>query len=300
VIARRSPAIAASLVALAIAGCGLGEGDEAGEVSLTVTRDYGSRQELARTVEITESDTVLRILDRSTEITTRYGGGFVESINGLEGERRGGRFFDWFFYVNGIESSIGAADYTLDRDERIWWDHRDWTAAMHAPAVVGSFPEPFAHGYEGERHPTEVICRTAVAVCREVEGALGDLGARLGGGDDAIRVLVGPWSRLRSDPIAARLERGPQFSGVFVEIVRRSGGFRFLGLGTDGEPRRAFAATAGLVAATRRYEQPPTWLLTGTTAAGVRAAADALVPSRLRNRYAVGVEGGRTIPVPIG
>ncbi len=299
-IARCSPAVAA-LIALATAGCGLGAGEDAGEVSLTITRDYGTGQELRRTADdVTESDTVLRVLDRSAEITTRYGGGFVESIDGLEGDRRGGRFFDWFFYVNGVESSVGAADFSLEGGERIWWDHRDWTAAMRVPAVVGSFPQPFAGGYEGELHPTEVVCRTVAAVCQRVENTLRQAGARLGTGDDAIRVLVGPWSRLREDPVAARLERGPQYSGVFVDVVPRSGGFRILALGEDGEPRRAFAATAGLVAATRRFEQPPTWLLTGTSTAGVKAAATALTPSSLRDRYAVGVEDGQAIPVPVG
>ena len=56
------------------------------------------------------------MLDREAEITTRYGGGFVQSIDGLEGALDAGRSLDWFFFVNGIESSTGAAE--VDRSRR--------------------------------------------------------------------------------------------------------------------------------------------------------------------------------------
>src|SRR4051812_4835127 len=100
--------------ALAAAGCGLGPGEGLGDVSITVTRDYGAEPVLdTRTDEVTESDTVMRVLERDAEISTRYGGGFVQSIEGLEGEEGDTGPRDWFFYVNGVESTIGAADYPL-------------------------------------------------------------------------------------------------------------------------------------------------------------------------------------------
>ena len=39
------------------------------------------------------SETVLRFVDRSADITTRYGGGFVQSIDGLAGSEEAGRRF---------------------------------------------------------------------------------------------------------------------------------------------------------------------------------------------------------------
>ena len=95
----------------------------------------------------------MRVLEGNAEITTRYGGGFVQSIDGVEEAQRGGHPYDWFFYVDGVESPIGAADYSLQGGERIWWDYRDWSATNHVPAVVGSWPAPFVDGYEGKRHP---------------------------------------------------------------------------------------------------------------------------------------------------
>jgi hypothetical protein len=63
---------------------------------------------------------------------------------------------------------------------------------------------------------------------------------------------------------------------------------------------RKFGRDAGLVAAARRYEAPPVWVVTGGTARGVRVAASLLDADRLRDRYALASEGGRDVPLPIG
>jgi uncharacterized protein DUF4430 len=300
----RGTAVAIALLsaALATAGCGLGAGDGVGEVSLTVTRDFGAERVLPpATAEATESDTVMRVLDREAEISTRYSGDFVDGIEGLEAERDGGRFWDWLYYVNGVEASVGAANYELRGGEAIWWDYRDWSAALRVPAVVGSWPQPFRDGYEEGRRPTAVVCMAGRSVCGAVEGKLRRAGASLASdsADDAIRVLVGPWARVRRDRAVAQLEAGPQESGVFADFEPRGIGYRLVGLDEGGEEARAFGADAGLIAATRRFAAPPVWIVTGASGVGVRAAARLLGTATLRNRYAVATEGGREIPLPL-
>jgi hypothetical protein len=303
-------ALALLLAACAATGCGFGAGADVGGVSLTVTRDYGA--ELLPVPErdsIVESDTVMRVLERNAEIETRYGGGFVQSIDGLEAEERFGRSFDWLFYVNGVESTVGAADYPLRGGEAIWWDYRDWSAAMRVPAVVGSWPEPFLHGYDGKQRPVAVECRGGGDACKTVRDALAGEGvevepepaadAQADSGPDAIRVLVGPWARLRRDPAAAQIEDGPQASGVFADFAGEGTGARLVGLGVDGKPALTFGSGAGLVAATRRYDAPPTWLVTGVDRAGVEASAGLLDGADLRDRYAVAIEGGEQSSLPV-
>jgi hypothetical protein len=320
---RRGTAAAIALLfvaALAAAGCGIGPGEGRGDVALTVTRDYGAEVLLDRSVgDVTESDTVMRVLDRNTEIETRYGGAFVQSIEGIEGEQSGGHPYDWFFYVNGLWSPVGAAEYALRGGEEIWWDYRDWSVGTRVAAVVGSWPQPFSGGYEGSRHPTAVECLGEGVVCEAVRRRLRDAGASLvtGSSPSAIRVLVGPWVRLRGDRDAASIEDEAQVSGVFAEFTRQaapssavpllhigrqrnSGSFELRGLDQAGRPIRAFGPSAGLVAATRRYDSPPTWVVTGATAAGVRAAASLLNTADLRDHYAVATEGGEEFPLPLG
>jgi hypothetical protein len=298
----RGTAVATALLlaALAAAGCGLGPGAGIGAVGLTVTREFGAVPVLERSVEASESDTAMRVLEGSAEISTRYGGGYVQSIDGVEEAQRGGRPYDWFFFVDGVESPIGAADYALEGGERIWWDYRDWSATNHVPAVVGSWPAPFAGGYEGRSHPVAVECEGGGGACGRVRRALEGAGVAIARGTPAgaIRVLVGPWARLRSDPAAALIEGGPAESGVYADFERRGGGYALVGLDSTGGASRDLGPDAGLVAATRRYEAPPTWVVTGGTPAAVRAAAGLLTAAKLRDHYAVASEDGKETPLP--
>ncbi len=301
----RCTAVAIALLlgaALATAGCGVGSGEGIGEVSLTVTRDFGAER-LAESVSepAVESDTVMRVLDRNAEISTRYSGAFVHSIGGLESGRQDGRPYDWFFYVNGLWSPVGAVEYPLRGGDAIWWDYRDWSASERVSALVGSWPQPFASGYEGKRHPTAVECMGGGAACSLVRRRLAAAGATLvaAGTDAAIRVLVGPWARLRRDATAAAVESGPEASGVYADFVRRGGGFELRGLEEGGDPARDFGPDAGLVAATRRFGAPPVWLIGGSTARGVLAAARLLDATHLRDHFAVATEGGEETPLPI-
>lgn len=295
-------ALALLFAALVTAGCGLGPGNGVKDAELTVTRDYGTVPVLHRQLgDLTESDTVMRALERNADITTRYGGGFVQSIEGLEAEESVDGSLDWFFFVNGVESTIGAADYSLHGGESIWWDYRDWDAAMRVPAVVGSWPQPFLGGYEGKQRPVAVECLDGGGACNEVEERLEAEGVRVSAQppSGAIRVLVGPWARVRNDPAAAQVERGPQTSGVFADFHREGSGYRLVGLNEAGDAAVDFGPDSGLVAATRRYEEPPVWIVTGASGAGVRAAADLLDANDLRDHYAVATDGGKETPLPV-
>jgi hypothetical protein len=292
-------ATAAATFAVAVVGCGLGPGKDAGDVDLTVTRDYGGKVLVQKTDSIHESDTVLRVLDRSADISTRYGGGFVQSIDGISGSQSGGRSSDWFFYVNGIESPIGAAQYDLSGGDRIWWDYRDWTAAMRVPAVVGSWPEPFAHGFEGQHWTTHPVCLIGGGVCDKVVERLQAVGIRSPGfGANSIKVLIGPWSAIRGEAPAELLAEGPDRSGVFAHFVGNKKPLLDL-LDQRGQPAGSIGKGGGLIAALRVGEGPPTWVVTGTDARGVSAAAD-LLGDALRNHYAVATQpGAGAIGVPV-
>jgi hypothetical protein len=304
--ARTAVAIALLTAALAAAGCGLGPGEELGEATLAVTRDYGAEPVLEPVSDgVTESDTVIRVLDRNASISTRFGGGFVQSIEGLEGGEGAGGPHDWFFYVNGVESTVGAADYPLRGGEAIWWDHRSWGTAQRVPAVVGSWPQPFLDGYDGRRRPVAVECRGDPEACSTVRGRLEEAGVSLAGGapESAIRVLVGPWRLLAADPVAAGIDDGPQASGVFADLGGAGLGpdapCALRGLDESGREARRFGPGAGLVAATRRFDAPPVWVVTGCRADGVRAASELLGAAALRDRYAVAVPAAGAAPVAL-
>jgi hypothetical protein len=302
--------VAVLLIGAAGAAIGLrtGSGKTTTAVTVTVTRDFGLENvsEPSTGLSASADDTIMRLLDRRYDIRTRFGGGFVQEIEGLAGGREDGRRVDWFFYVNGIESSTGAAARKVAPGDRIWWDRHTWEAAMRIPAVVGSFPEPFAAGEEGKRIPVKVVCAGSVErLCSEVEQRLGDAGAtglarstiHQGAGAGVIRVVVGRWADVRKDPVARTLERGPSASGVYARFDPM--GRRLVLLDQLGRDARTLDSGAGLVAATSQEGQRPTWLVTGTDDVGVAAAAAALQEERLADHFALAIEGGHGIPLPV-
>jgi hypothetical protein len=171
--------VAALLAVLVLAACGGGDGGSSageGTASLWVTRDRGA--EVLLTATVPAGLTVLQALDREADIETTYGGRFVQAIEGVEGSLS--RQADWFYFVNGIEPDIGAADVELHPGDVAWWDFRSWTDEMQNPVVVGAFPEPFVHGFDGQSRPLEIVAPPELAGERN---ALEALLARTGEGD---------------------------------------------------------------------------------------------------------------------
>jgi hypothetical protein len=305
--AGRLAALPALLGALAVllAGCGAGAGAAPSQTRLTVTQDFGSREQhdLA-TPKVSGSETVMRLLQRNAKVTTRFGGGFVQSIDGIAGGRRAGRPLDWFYYVNGVEASEGAGAVRLHPGDRVWWDRHDWGAAMRVPAVVGSFPEPFLHGFGGRRLPVRIECvDPAAPACDQVFKTLTGLdvpaakgGLRTAQTEQTLRVVVGPWIAARDDLALRQMESGPARSGVYARPA--PDGRTIRALDARGRATRTLGAGTGLVAAAREGDGPPVWTVTGTDAGGVAAAAKAFTARALDRRFAVAVVGGRPVALP--
>ena len=302
----RWPGALLVLTALVAAGCGLGEGEERdGAAEVRVTRDFGhERLGQTRSDPVREGQTVMRLLRSRFDVNTRYGGRFVQAIDGLKGRGTGGRR-DWFYFVNGTEAAVGAAEYELSPGDVVQWDYRRWDGAMRVPAIVGAYPEPFVHGHEGKRLPVRVECTDdGDTACGEVTRRLRSLGVKAGraslgssGTTNVARVVVGPWREARLVRAVAALDRGPDRSGVFARF-RDDGHSLYLLDGSGRQVRKARLGT-GLVAATSPAENELVWIVSGVDDRGTDAAARALDARRLRDAYAVAAEPGTATKLPV-
>jgi uncharacterized protein DUF4430 len=144
-------AFLAALALVLLPGCGH-ERTGSGSASLWVTRDRGATVLAVRSVPA--GLTAMQALDRELGVKTTYGGRFVQSIEGIDGDVSKQR--DWFWFLNGIEADRSAADYRLHSGDVEWWDFRSWKGEMREPVVVGAFPEPFLHGYAGKVRPVAI------------------------------------------------------------------------------------------------------------------------------------------------
>jgi hypothetical protein len=209
------PALLLLLLALVLAGCG-GGGRSHGAATLWVTRDRGTNVLYAGAAPA--GLTAMQALEREQKVTTRYGGRFVQSIDGVQGSLGAQR--DWFFFVNGIEAERSAAEVKLHPGDVEWWDYRSWKGgAMSVPVVVGSYPEPFLHGTPGTTSVVGSNRRVADAIAAQVHGVVNAkpttrniirIGGRLA--PDTVRI-----KRFRSgvllelgDAVARRLAKNPR------------------------------------------------------------------------------------------
>lgn len=203
-------AAALVVLALVLAACG-GGGRAHGSAQLWVTRNRGAQVVYAGSVPAGLD--AIQVVERRLHVTTRYGGRYVQSIDGIEGSLTGQR--DWFYFVDGVEGSRSAAEVTVRPGENVWWDYRHWTPATEEiPAVVGAYPHPFVDS------PTRVVGPRALAaaIARQVHGTVGGaagarnvilVDGRLAAGTARIEPLQGGYRLELGADVARRLARDP-------------------------------------------------------------------------------------------
>jgi hypothetical protein len=301
-------ALAVAAIVAALAGCGFGEGKEqaGGGATLRVTRDFGHKSLGSVTIDrVREGQTVMRMLRSEFDVTTRFGGRFVQSIDGLAG-KQGGQV-DWFYWVNGVDADRGAAEWQVEPGDQILWDRRDWTAAMRVPAIVGAYPEPFASGLGGKRRPVRVECEDAQArACRTARRRLQSEGVPTSGSslgapgiEEVTRLVVARWPRARGVRGASGLEDGPESTGVFARFTDDGKTLELLDEHGDAVRSVHRGDGVGLVLALQPRAEELVWIVTALDEEGLEAGVRALDESKLRDAFAVAATGERVEKLPL-
>jgi hypothetical protein len=111
----------------------------------------------------------IQAVERKLDVTTRYGGRYVQTIDGVSGSLGDQR--DWFFFVDGIEGDRSAAEVRIHAGDVLWWDYRRWTpSTMSIPVVVGAYPHPFVDG--GGTSVVSADAALARGIARQVHGVV--------------------------------------------------------------------------------------------------------------------------------
>lgn len=299
---RSAAGVLAVLLAAALAGCSAGSGAPDTSVRLFVSEDFGSvTVDELDAPKRSESDSVMQLLERNEQVVKRDGGNRVQAIAGRAAEGRS----TWSLYVNGVQRDKAPTAVKVRESDRIWWDRHDTSAAAATRAVVGSFPEPFLHGYDGERLPTRLECTDAASRgCANAGKRFGEIDVVAGRGrlqgstaQETNRVIVGLWNQIRADDTVQNLENGPKASGVYARPA--ADGKSIDVLDAQGKVARTLGPGSGLIAATRFEGGRPVWIITGTDDAGLAAAADALQEGNLGGHFALAISGGQAVDVPM-
>jgi hypothetical protein len=301
------------LLAAILSGCPApppASGDEPATVKVVVTRDFGRELVLAGEVEIGEGTDAMTALQATAEVETKYGGGFVKAINGLESQEASQ--LDWFYFINGVSLSLGARDYALRDSDVEQWDLRDWSYRQFVPAIIGAFPQPCLNGVRGKLKPTAVVYDEPFA------GEAGALAAKLEEWGVTEVTLNG--AETLSDGVKEQSHLiivGGADNGLILELneLHKKLGFfayfeggKIITLDEKGKQAGDYGAGWGLIQATQNPWSPGgvgsgesiVFIITGTDENGIRSAANALIDNSdgLRNAYAVLVNNSEIIKIP--
>lgn len=126
-------------------------------VELVVSQDFGKTIILSQKIEINDKTSVIDALKKVAVVETKYGEGFIDSIDGLKSEFGSGKKLDWFYYVNGFSPNFAANQYFLQEGDKVQFDFHDWSYQLHIPAYLGEFPEPLKNGFNGKTFPTTIV-----------------------------------------------------------------------------------------------------------------------------------------------
>lgn len=285
------------------------------EVRVVVTRDFGQKLVFDKSVAIDDSTSAMDALKQVAEIETAYSGGFVNAINGLSSQYKGGSSGDkkdWFIYNNGILSNVGALDYILHAGDVEHWDFHDWSLHAFIPAIIGDFPEPFVHGYDGKVHPTIVVYQNGMEEYAET------VASKLSQLEVATISIRSTDSLLESEKESCNLvligDMDCEFVSELNQVWKRLGFFsRFEGgklqvYDPEGGIAAEYGAGSGVIQATQSPWNPKgvgtcenvVWMVSGTDDVGVGSAVDALISryNEFRYVYAVVIAEGEIIKVP--
>jgi len=139
---------------LLVPGCRVGSSPLSEEVVIpvTATKNFGNEMIFQRKVVIERRLTAQDVLAEVTDI--QMDGSYVVEFVGLRGDDKE----YWMYYINGLLSRYFASGYLIRPGDVMHWDFHPWTGGKHGcSAIIGSFPEPLLHGYEGNIKPTLVV-----------------------------------------------------------------------------------------------------------------------------------------------
>jgi hypothetical protein len=280
-----------------------GKPPAAGELRLVVSRDYGARVLKDIIVPARAGMTVMRLLAEHTQVDTKYGGGFIQGIDGLESSFGGSSAdaADWFFWVDGAMGTVGAGDAALHGGQTVWWDYHRWDGAMYIPGALDAFPAPFADremvlaaqpaGTQAEDMASAVAAWTKSQgiTFYDTSQQSNPVGTDLG-----LRLVVGTPDRLAKDRLfGSELSRGPAI-GIFVAID----GGRLYALHADGSRGPALDAAA-LATPDPAHSTQLCLVLIARDVPALRRLLDGFTPATASAHVALGLTGKGIVPLPL-
>lgn len=285
------------------------------EVELRVTKNLGEEVIFDQVINVQGDSSVLDILMDNLDVETAYGGGFINSIEGLESgftEKRGNgkQKNDWFYFVNGTMSNIGSGEYILKSGDVVWWDYHSWDDTIFTPVVCGCFPQPFVNGF-GNLEPqcTILYGENFKEEAQNLKSYLEQQGVKdidvgkYGEDDfqmeDKAYIILETSEKVANRPYWQNIIENREKSGLFAKIDHEG----ITGYDIWGKNTQTYEKEAGAVLVSGQGMGNPCsiWLFTAVEDGTLKELIKEVIedPACLKNKAGAIYHGGEFIPLPL-
>jgi len=282
-------------------------------IQLVVTQDSGSEVLYENILSFEDGETLCDVMQNTEELSAKWKGSFTHEIMGIKKDNGGigGERKAWFFHVNGLCSDACAPGVGLNDGDVIWYDYHTWVSMSSAnSAIVGSYPEPFVHGFRGEVNPSIIMASEShmemAEALKESMLEIGVLDVEIKGFDVSLirdrigpTIVLGEWDEIKGFDYIQALNKSYKKTGLNVRFMEEGIELhRF-----DGEHVRTVSENGGIIVATGTGagDRNALWLAVGTDLEGLEAVAELLTeePEKIKNMYGAAIVSGEVIRLPI-
>ena len=278
---------------------------------VVVTSGFGEDVHFEEAIRIPSQMSLMEGLQQIADVETKYSGGFIHDINNIRSTYESGDS-DWFVYINGIQTRTGANRYNLLPGDVAHLDLHNWEFRQFIPSIIGDFPEPFLHGYEGDVRPTIVVYEddfngeASEIVTMLAEFGIADVCAK--GSDELSQdekkdhnlILLGDMD----NKLIAEMNKIWNRMGFFAHFEEG----RLVVVDGIGKTAGEYGKGTGLIQATQNQWNSKgigacenvVWIVSGTDAIGVKRATHAFVDQHpeYRNAFAAIITHEGVIRIP--
>ncbi len=288
------------IIAMYLGGCTHKTSLENGNIKVIISKDFGKEQLHDDEIPLNENTSVMEIMEENYEVETAYGGGFVNAVDGLKSgftrnkDKR--RKTDWFYYINGMLTQVGAKNYYLKPGDTIIWDYHNWSSNMYLSTIIGSYPSNFINGYEDNILNTQI--KSTNAFKRESEHLskflkdnglenveLADLDERELEDDNINSIVIGQFEELLQINYIKNIYKDGKRAGLFFEIQDN-----IKALDYQGNVSKEFKEGAVITSILKNYGSLGTlWIVTGNDDESIKNAIKILyeTPEKIEGKFSV-------------
>lgn len=294
------------ILTFSLIGCSDNNVSQEKNVNLIVSKDFGNKEMYNEELGFEKDSSVMEIMEENLELKLEKG--FINSINGLKAEFNNKKKLGWFYYVNGNLAQVGPKDYYINPEDSIIWDLHDWGNEIYISSIIGSYPNNFTKGYEGNVLKGEI--RYSKEFKEDSENiskflksqGLKELEQRELDDEDIKNekintIVIGNWNEVSNIKYINDIynnEKGEMFFEIGENYIKA--------LNYNKKVSKEYKKGAVITSIPKGYGTGSNlWIVTGNDENSIKNAAKLLYeePEKIKGKFSVVVSGNEVLNIPV-